>query len=123
RQPGRQPPYMPLLTPSSQTSLPATMPSPQTGAHWLTVCVKPLSVRVYVEPQVWRSAWNRSIEYMPPLTRPREAAIAGVSVMLPLAGGCRPPRSTASLPLMKHHTSSSPVKLNVGEEAEEYVNG
>ncbi len=99
------------------------MPSPQIGLHSLIVWVKPLSVRVYVEPQVWRSAWKRSIEYMPPSARPRVLASAALSVTLPLAGGCRPPRSTARWPLMKAHTSSSPVKLNVGAALAEYVNG
>src|SRR3954466_4068559 len=104
--------------PSSQTSLPSTMPSPQIGEHVEIVCVKPESVSLYVEAVVWRSAWNMSIEYMPPLTSPNVAAWAGVSVTLPDAAPWTPPRSTARWPLMNTQTSSSPVKSNCGDTDE-----
>ena len=71
---------------------------------------KPLNVSLKVEPSDWRSAWKMPIVYTLPLTRPYVAAVFELIVTLPSSGTCQPPRSTASFPFTKTHTSSSPVK-------------
>lgn len=64
------------------------------------------------EAVVWRSALKSARAYDLPLVMPSLAADSSRLTVL-LCEVCMPPRSMASLPLMKTHRSSSPMNVKV----------
>src|SRR6185295_12653405 len=136
---------------SSHSSPKLSTPSPHTAEQSLGRALKPASVSWKEEPVIFRSAWKMLILYTLPAASPKAAgvervvtggaALGGVvssplpscvtlttvpaaasMVTDPVEGTCRPPRSTARLPLMNTQTSSSPRKVKVARMLASYVN-